>query len=59
VQGADDQIAPPENGEMLKKDLGARATLVSVPGAAHFLPIEQPDLTSKHVLVFLRQLPKQ
>jgi pimeloyl-ACP methyl ester carboxylesterase len=58
LQGADDQIAPPENGEILKKDLGTRASLVSVPGAAHFLPVEQPELTAKHVLSFLRQLPK-
>jgi pimeloyl-ACP methyl ester carboxylesterase len=58
LQGADDQIAPPENGEILKKDLGSRASLVSVPGAAHFLPVEQPDLTAKHVLSFIGQLPK-
>jgi pimeloyl-ACP methyl ester carboxylesterase len=56
LQGADDQIAPPENGEILKKDLGERASLVSVPGAAHFLPIEQPDLTAKHVRRFLSQV---
>ena len=31
VQGAEDQIAPPENGEILKKELGDRATLVNVP----------------------------
>jgi pimeloyl-ACP methyl ester carboxylesterase len=58
LQGADDQIAPPENGEILKKDLGSRASLVSVPKAAHFLPVEQPDLTAKHVISFIGQLPK-
>jgi pimeloyl-ACP methyl ester carboxylesterase len=57
LQGANDQIAPPENGEILKKDLGERATLVNVPGAAHLLPVEQPDVTAKHVIDFLRQLP--
>jgi pimeloyl-ACP methyl ester carboxylesterase len=57
VQGANDQIAPPENGEILQKELGDRATLVNVPGAAHLLPVEQPDITAKHVISFLKQLP--
>jgi pimeloyl-ACP methyl ester carboxylesterase len=56
VQGANDQIAPPENGVELQKELGDRATLVTVPGAAHLLPIEQPETTAKHILDFLRQL---
>ena len=43
LQGAEDQIAPPENGEQLQKELGDRATLVNVPGAAHLLPLEQPE----------------
>ena len=55
VQGADDQIAPPENGVELQKELGDRATLVTVPGAAHLLPLEQPEITAKHILNFLRQ----
>lgn len=60
LQGADDQIAPPANGVELQKELGDRATLVNVPGAAHLLPLEQPDTTAKHMLDFLRQLsPKQ
>ena len=56
LQGAADQIAPPENGELLKKELGDRATLVNVPGAAHLLPLEQPDATAAHVITFIRQL---
>jgi pimeloyl-ACP methyl ester carboxylesterase len=56
LQGADDQIAPPENGELLQKDLGERATLVNVPGAAHLLPLEQPETTASHMLSFIRQL---
>jgi pimeloyl-ACP methyl ester carboxylesterase len=35
LQGSDDQIAPPENGALLKQELGERATLVSFPGAGH------------------------
>jgi hypothetical protein len=37
LQGADDQIAPPENGVVLQKELGNRATLVNVPAVAHLL----------------------
>jgi pimeloyl-ACP methyl ester carboxylesterase len=56
VQGAADQIAPPENGVELQKELGARATLVTVPGAAHLLPVSQPETTAKYILDFLQQL---
>jgi len=56
LQGADDQIAPPENGVELQKELGERATLVNVPGAAHLLPLEQPETTASHMIGFIRQL---
>ena len=56
LQGAEDQIAPPENGEELQKELGARATLVNVPGAAHLLPLEQPETTASHMITFIREL---
>ena len=56
LQGADDQIAPPQNGVELQKELGERATLVNVTGAAHLLPLEQPDVTASHVIKFIRQL---
>jgi pimeloyl-ACP methyl ester carboxylesterase len=59
VQGAEDQIAPPENGEILKKELADRATLVNVPGAAHLLPLEQPDTTASHVISFIRKLNRK
>jgi pimeloyl-ACP methyl ester carboxylesterase len=43
VQGTDDQIAPPENGELLKQELGSRVTLVAFPGAGHlFLVTQKP-----------------
>jgi hypothetical protein len=48
LQGAEDQIAPPENGMELKGELGDRATLVNVPGAAHLFPwnsLRLPRLT--------------
>jgi len=56
LQGADDQIAPPENGEELKKELGDRATLVNVPGAAHLLPLEQPETSASKVIAFIKEL---
>jgi pimeloyl-ACP methyl ester carboxylesterase len=58
LQGADDQIAPPENGVLLEKELGHRATLVNVPGAGHLLPLEQPATTASHMINFIRQLGK-
>lgn len=57
LQGGADQIAPPANGVELQKELGDSATLITVPGAAHLLPLEQPEITAKHMLSFLRQLP--
>jgi pimeloyl-ACP methyl ester carboxylesterase len=56
LQGAEDQIAPPENGVELKQELGMRATLVNVPGAAHLLPLEQPKITASHMITFIRDL---
>jgi pimeloyl-ACP methyl ester carboxylesterase len=56
LQGAEDQIAPPQNGVELKGELGDRATLVNVPGAAHFLPLEQPETAASHMIEFIRQL---
>lgn len=56
LQGSEDQIAPPENGQILKQELGNRATLIDVPGAAHMLPLEQPETTAKHVINFIQKL---
>jgi pimeloyl-ACP methyl ester carboxylesterase len=59
LQGANDLIAPPENGVELQKELGARATLVNVPGAAHLLPLEQPETAAAHMIDFIRQLDRK
>ena len=56
LQGAEEQIAPPENGVELQKELGERATLVNVAGAAHLLPLEQPGKTASHMISFIQQL---
>jgi len=59
LQGANDLIAPPENGVELQKELGPRATLVNVPGAAHLLPLEQPDVSASHMIGFIRDLGRK
>jgi pimeloyl-ACP methyl ester carboxylesterase len=56
LQGAEDQIAPPENGEILKKELGDRATLVNVPGAAHLMTLEPPATAAAHITDFIQEL---
>jgi pimeloyl-ACP methyl ester carboxylesterase len=56
LQRAEDQIAPPENGVLLQKELGDRATLVNVPGAAHLLPLEQSETAASHIIDFIKQL---
>ena len=55
LQGANDQITPPQNGVELKGELGDRATLVNVPGAAHLMPLEQPDIAASHIIDFIRK----
>lgn len=54
LQGTNDQIAPPENGELLKQELGARATLVAVPGAGHLMLVTEPKKTADAIVAYLR-----
>ena len=53
LQGTDDQIALPENGDLLKKELGARVTVVSFPGAGHLLLVTEPKKAADAVVAFL------
>jgi len=55
LQGSNDQIAPPENGALLKQELGERATLVSFPGAGHLFIVTEPKKAAAQVVSFLRQ----
>jgi pimeloyl-ACP methyl ester carboxylesterase len=49
LQGADDQIAPPENGVLLQQELGGRATLINVPGGrASVASGKDPDNRVSH-----------
>ncbi len=53
VQGAEDVSAPPENGWLLKQEIGERASLVDLPGVGHAGPVEDPDAVARVVLDFL------
>jgi len=55
LQGSDDQAAPPENGELLKQQLGERVMIVSIAGAGHLMVITQPKKVASAVVSFLRE----
>jgi len=55
LQGANDQAAPLQNGELLKADLGDRATLVNIPNAGHLMVVTKPDIVSKEIVQFIHQ----
>ncbi len=54
LQGTEDQAAPPENGELLKEELGARVTLVPFPGAGHLMLVTQAEKAANSIVSFLR-----
>jgi len=58
LQGENDQAAPPQNGELLKVDLGDRATLVNIPNAGHLMVVTKPDVVSNEIVQFIRQHAK-
>jgi pimeloyl-ACP methyl ester carboxylesterase len=43
IQGLLDVAAPPENGRLLKAQIGSRARLIELAGIGHALPVEAPD----------------
>jgi pimeloyl-ACP methyl ester carboxylesterase len=53
VQGLEDRMAPPDNGRMLARTLGARVTLVEIERAGHALLPEQPESVCTAVAEFL------
>jgi pimeloyl-ACP methyl ester carboxylesterase len=55
LQGTNDEIAPPANGELLKQELGERAALVSLPGEGHLFVVTEPNKAAAAVVSFLRQ----
>jgi pimeloyl-ACP methyl ester carboxylesterase len=52
IQGLDDLIAVPENGEILKKDNGDRVRLVNIENAGHSLVREKPDRIAEEMITF-------
>jgi pimeloyl-ACP methyl ester carboxylesterase len=56
VQGLQDRIALPENGQSLKNEFAARVTLVEIDGAGHALLPEQPEAIATAVLAFIGRL---
>jgi pimeloyl-ACP methyl ester carboxylesterase len=53
VQGAEDVSAPPANGHLLQAEIGARATLVDLPGIGHAVGVEGPETVAQVVLRYL------
>jgi pimeloyl-ACP methyl ester carboxylesterase len=59
IQGGSAQAAPPENGELLKKDLGDRVTLITLPDAGHLLVVTRPKEVTDAMVGFLKGLSKK
>jgi pimeloyl-ACP methyl ester carboxylesterase len=52
--GAYDKVVPPENAELLQKQIwGSQITII--PDAGHFFPIEVPEAASQNVIDFLNK----
>ena len=54
VQGLDDALAVPENGRILKAEMGDRAELVELANCGHAMLPEQPAAIAESVIRFLR-----
>jgi pimeloyl-ACP methyl ester carboxylesterase len=55
VQGLQDVIAVPENGRLLRAELGSRVELVEIDGAGHAMLPERPAEIASAILEFLRR----
>jgi pimeloyl-ACP methyl ester carboxylesterase len=55
AQGADDVIAPPENGKLLREQHGERVQLAEIPNAGHAILPEQPEAVAGAVLAYLAE----
>lgn len=56
LQPMQDVLAPPENAEQLRKQEGARVTVVYVDRAGHALLPEQPEAIAGHITQYLARL---
>jgi len=55
IQGLQDTVAPPENGRMMKAELGDRVELLEIDGAGHALLPEQPEKIAAAIVAFARK----
>jgi pimeloyl-ACP methyl ester carboxylesterase len=55
IQGLQDTVAPPENGRMMKAELGDRVELLNIDGAGHALLPEQPEKIAAAVIAFAKR----
>ena len=50
--GAHDKVVPPENADLLRKQIRGSQTAI-IPDAGHFFPIEVPEAASRILIDFL------
>jgi pimeloyl-ACP methyl ester carboxylesterase len=55
IQGLQDAVAPPENGRMIKAELGGLVDLLDIDGAGHALLPEQPENIAQAIIAFARK----
>jgi pimeloyl-ACP methyl ester carboxylesterase len=52
IQGLQDAVAPPENGRMMKAEMGDRVELIEIEGAGHAMLPEQPEKIAEAIVTF-------
>jgi pimeloyl-ACP methyl ester carboxylesterase len=55
IQGLQDTVAPPENGHMMKEEMGDRVELIDINGAGHAMLPEQPAKIAEAIIGFARR----
>jgi pimeloyl-ACP methyl ester carboxylesterase len=53
IQGADDVSAPPENGRLLRAEIGDRAVSLELAGVGHAVAVEDPEGVARVVMAQL------
>jgi pimeloyl-ACP methyl ester carboxylesterase len=53
IQGAADVSAPPENGRLLRAEIGDRAVSIELPGVGHAVGVEDPEGVARVVIAQL------
>lgn len=59
IQGGKDRSAVPGNGQQLADTFAGRVHLITIPDAAHALPIERPREIADHVISWLTRLAQR